>query len=406
MCRARIISQGAWFLSSRRDLSTIKFFKVSCMSMSSNTQDHSIVAKLAPEYIKAIAPYQGGKPISELAREMGLQVEDIVKLASNENPLGISPKADYAIQEALLDIARYPDGNSFALRDAVSHKFNVAPNELVFGNGSNDILELAARAFLTAGCEAIYSQHAFAVYPLVTQATGATGVVVPAKDYGHDLIAMLAAITPNTRIIFVANPNNPTGTLLGKTELFKFLKQVPKSVLVVLDEAYDEYLSADNKSEAITWLSEFNNLIISRTFSKAYGLAGLRVGFGVCHADIADLMNRVRQPFNVNSIAQAAAVASLADGDFVERSYALNQAGMAQLTQSFNKLGLTYIPSFANFVSFAVNNAAKVNQKLLQNGVIVRPIANYGMPEYLRVSVGLFSENARFLEVLNEIINN
>ena len=376
------------------------------MSMSSSHQAHSVVAKLAPEYIKAIAPYQGGKPISELAREMGLQVENIVKLASNENPLGISPKADYAVQEALLDIARYPDGNSFALRDAVSQKFSVAPNQLVFGNGSNDILELAARAFLTAGCETIYSQHAFAVYPLVTQATGATGVVVPAKNYGHDLTAMLAAITPKTRMIFVANPNNPTGTLLGKDELLAFLRQVPKTVLVMLDEAYDEYLSADNKSEAITWLNEFDNLIISRTFSKAYGLAGLRVGFGLCHADIADLMNRVRQPFNVNSIAQAAAVASLADEDFVERSYALNQAGMAQLTQGFNKLGLEYIPSFANFVSFAVKNAAQVNQKLLQNGVIVRPIANYGMPDYLRVSIGLFSENARFLDVLEQILKS
>lgn len=380
------------------------------MSMSSSNLSNSIVATLAPDYIKAIAPYQGGKPISELAREMGLQVEDIVKLASNENPLGISPKADYAIQEAILDIARYPDGNSFALRDAVSTKFNVATNQIVFGNGSNDILELAARAFLTAGSETIYSQHAFAVYPLVTQATGAKGVVVPAKNYGHDLTAMLAVITPKTRMIFLANPNNPTGTLLGKAELLAFLKQVPKSVLVVLDEAYDEYLSATNKSEAIAWLSEFDNLIISRTFSKAYGLAGLRVGFGLCHADIADLMNRVRQPFNVNSIAQAAAVASLADGDFVERSYALNQAGMAQLTQGLNKLGLKYIPSYANFVSFAIKNntqnAAQVNQKLLQNGVIVRPIANYEMPDYLRVSVGLFSENARFLDVLKEIINS
>lgn len=376
------------------------------MSSSSSKLSKSVVATLAPEYIKAIAAYQGGKPISELAREMDLQEQDIVKLASNENPLGISPKADYAIQEAILDIARYPDGNSFALRDAVSKKFNVAHNQIVFGNGSNDILELAARAFLAVGWEAIYSEHAFAVYPLVTQATGATGVVVPAKDYGHDLTAMLVAITPRTRIIFVANPNNPTGTLLAKDELLAFLKLVPKEILVVLDEAYDEYLSVDNKSEAITWLSDFDNLIISRTFSKAYGLAGLRVGFGLCHADIADLMNRVRQPFNVNSIAQAAAVASLADDDFVERSYALNQAGMAQLTQGFNKLGLDYIPSYANFVSFAVKNAVQVNQQLLQNGVIIRPIANYGMPDYLRVSIGLFNENARFLEVLEEILNS
>ncbi|MBA3696845.1 MAG: histidinol-phosphate transaminase [Methylotenera sp.] len=362
--------------------------------------------KLAPDYIRAIAPYQGGKPITELAREMGLEVNSIVKLASNENPLGISPKAEFAIQEALLDIARYPDGNSFALRDAVSKKFNVAPNQIVFGNGSNDILELAARAFLTTECETIYSQHAFAVYPLVTQATGAKGVVIPAKDYGHDLTAMLAAINAKTRIIFVANPNNPTGTLIPKDDLLAFLKQVPKHALVVLDEAYDEYLSAANKSEAIGWLNEFENLIISRTFSKAYGLAGLRVGFGLMHAEVADILNRMRQPFNVNSIAQAAAVASLADEDFVARSYAANQGGMAQLTQGFDTLRLSYIPSYANFISFKVPNAEAVNLKLLENGVIVRPIANYEMPDYLRVSIGLFSENARFLEVLSQILNS
>ncbi len=358
----------------------------------------------APDYIRAIAPYQGGKPISELAREMGLVETEIVKLASNENPLGISPKAQMAIEDAIADISRYPDGNSFALRDAVSKKFNVKSNQIVFGNGSNDILELAARTFLNAGCEAIYSQHAFAVYPLVTQAVGATGVVVPAKNYAHDLDGFLKAITPNTKLIFIANPNNPTGTLLEKDALKAFIYSVPKHVLIVLDEAYDEYLSAEDKSEAISWLAEFDNLIISRTFSKAYGLAGLRIGFGLMHAEVADMLNRVRQPFNVNSIAQVAAVASLADDDFVARSYALNRAGMAQLTQGFQKLGLEYIPSQANFVSFAVKDAANVNQKLLQNGVIVRPIANYDMPGYLRVSVGLFSENSRFLEVLEQIV--
>ncbi|HEY0841755.1 histidinol-phosphate transaminase [Methylotenera sp.] len=358
----------------------------------------------APQHIQKIAPYQGGKPITELAREMNLNVEDIVKLASNENPLGISPKADYAIQEAILDIARYPDGNSFALREAVSNKFSVTPEQIVFGNGSNDILELVARAYLSSDGEVIYSQHAFAVYPLVTQAMGAKGVVVPAKDFGHDLSAMLAAITNKTSLIFIANPNNPTGTLLAKDALYAFLKQVPQHVLVVLDEAYDEYLPAEYKSQAIGWLKEFENLVISRTFSKAYGLAGLRIGFGLCHAQIADMMNRVRQPFNVNSIAQAAAVASLADDDFVERSYALNQAGMAQLKHGFDQLGLTYIPSFANFISVKVGDAAAINQKLLQRGVIVRPVANYEMPEYLRVSIGLFSENAKFLEVLTSII--
>lgn len=358
----------------------------------------------APSYIRSIAPYQGGKPISELAREMGLQEHEIVKLASNENPLGISPKAEDAIQQAILEISRYPDGNSFLLRDAVCKKFNVNANQLVFGNGSNDILELAARAFLVPGAEAIYSQHAFAVYPLVTQAVGAKGVVVPAKDFGHNLTAMLAAITADTKIIFVANPNNPTGTLIPKSELYTFLQKVPQTVLIVLDEAYDEYLSDVDKSEAIAWLAEFENLIISRTFSKAYGLAGLRVGFGLASAAVADMMNRVRQPFNVNSIAQVAATASLFDDEFVERSRALNNAGMAQIIQGLQVLGLSYIPSYANFVSFKVADAGKVYQELLKGGVIVRPVANYEMPDYLRVSIGLFSENQKFLDVLKSIL--
>ncbi len=366
----------------------------------------TLSSNLAPSYISAIAPYQGGRPISEIARQFGIDEADIIKLASNENPLGISPKAQMAIDDALLDIARYPDGNSFALREAVSQKFNVAPMQIVFGNGSNDILELSARAFLQVGDEVIYSQHAFAVYSLVTQAVGATGVVVPAKAFSHDLDGFLKAITPKTRLIFIANPNNPTGTLIDKVSLKAFLKQVPSNVLVVLDEAYDEYLSADNKSEAIAWLAEFDNLIISRTFSKAYGLAGLRVGFGLMHADVADILNRVRQPFNVNSLAQAAAVASLADDDFVAKSYAANQAGMLQLKQGLDNLGLQYIKSYANFISFAIKNAATVNQQLLQHGIIVRPIANYEMPDYLRVSIGLFSENQRFLEALATIVKD
>ncbi len=360
----------------------------------------SDIANLAPAYIRSIAPYQPGKPISDLARDKGLDPSQIVKLASNENPLGVSPNAHMAMMDALDDIARYPDGNSVALRDAVCDKFNVTPNQLVFGNGSNDILELAARAFLAPGDEAVYSQHAFAVYSLVTQAVGATGVVVPAKEFGHDLDAMLEAITPKTRMVFVANPNNPTGTLISKVALKKFLSLVPKRTLVILDEAYDEYLTDELKAESIGWLGAFDNLVISRTFSKAYGLAGLRVGFGVTSSAIADLMNRVRQPFNVNSIAQAAAVASLADDEFVERTRALNQAGMVQITQGLQKLGLTYIPSFGNFVSFKVVDARGVYERLLNQGVIVRPVANYEMPDYLRVSIGLFSENAKFLEAL------
>ncbi len=362
------------------------------------------LSNLAPDYIRAIAPYQGGKPISEIAREYGLNEADIIKLASNENPLGMSPKAEEAIQIALAEVARYPDGNAYDLRQAVSQHYGVTHEQIVFGNGSNDILELCARAFLQVGDEAIYSQHAFAVYPLVTQAVGAKGVVVPAKDYAHDLDGFLKAITEKTRLIFIANPNNPTGALIDKTTLETFLKQVPAHVLVILDEAYDEYLSGADKSEAVGWLAQFENLIISRTFSKAYGLAGLRVGFGLMHAGLADILNRIRQPFNVNLIAQAAAVASIADDDFVAKSYAANQAGMLQLTQGFDRLGLAYIDSYANFVSFAVNNAAQVNQQLLENGIIVRPVANYDMPDYLRVSIGLFSENKRFLEALESIV--
>lgn len=360
---------------------------------------------LSPENIRGIAPYQGGKPIEELARQFGLQVDDIVKLASNENPLGISPKAEMAIQEAILDIARYPDGNGFQLRAAITKKFNVQPQQVVLGNGSNDILELVARAFLTQHDEVIFSQHAFAVYALVTKAIGAQGVAVPAVDYCHDLAGFLKAVTPKTKLIFIANPNNPTGTLIEKSALLDFLSAVPAHVLVVLDEAYDEYLSAEHKSEAVSWLAMFDNLIISRTFSKAYGLAGLRVGFGLCHPTVADLMNRVRQPFNVNSIAQAAAIASLTDDDFVERSYALNQAGMAQMTQGLRALGLEYIPSFGNFVSFKIDNASDVNMALLKQGVIVRPVENYQLPNFLRVSIGLFNENAQFLRVLSAILN-
>ncbi|MGJ8620138.1 MAG: histidinol-phosphate transaminase [Methylophilaceae bacterium] len=364
------------------------------------------MSNLAPDYIRAIAPYQGGKPISEIARAFGINEKDIVKLASNENPLGISPKAQLAIEEASADIARYPDGNAFMLREAVRQKFNVASEQIVFGNGSNDILELCARAFLQQGDEVIFSQHAFAVYSLVTQAVGAKGVVVPAKAFAHDLDGFIKAVTDKTRLIFIANPNNPTGTLIDKLILQAFLQKVPKNILVVLDEAYDEYLSTDDKSEAIDWLGKYSNLIISRTFSKAYGLAGLRVGFGLMQAEIADILNRVRQPFNVNSIAQAAATASLADDDFVARSYAANQAGMLQLTQGFDQLGLNYIGSYANFISFKIKNANTVNQKLLESGIIVRPVANYEMPDYLRVSIGLFSENQRFLEVLATILKN
>lgn len=362
------------------------------------------IAGLAPDYIRAISPYQPGKPISELAREMGIAEAGIVKLASNENPLGMSLRAREAVNAALAGLERYPDGNGFALKAALSARWGVSPNQLVLGNGSNDILELAARAFLAPGRSAVYAQHAFAVYPLAIKAVGAQGIEVPAKDFGHDLDAMAAAIRPDTRVVFIANPNNPTGTFVPGDGLEAFLGRVPADVLVVLDEAYTEYLSPAQRYDSIAWLARFPNLLVSRTFSKAYGLAGLRVGYGVGHPDVVDLMNRVRQPFNVSSVALAAAEAALGDDEFLARSAEINARGMAQITEGLAGMGLEWIPSAGNFVTFKVPAAAAVNTALLRQGVIVRPIAGYGMPDWLRVSIGLPEENARFLQALKQAL--
>ena len=361
---------------------------------------------LAPRYIKSIAPYQPGKPISELAREMGLAEGDIVKLASNENPLGVSPLAREAMARALPDLARYPDGNGFELKQSLSRRFGVSTDCMVLGNGSNDVLELAARAFLAAGDKAVYSQHAFAVYPLATQAAGAIGIEVPARDFGHDVDAMARAIDDRTRIVFIANPNNPTGTLLGAEALYAFLRAVPQRVAVVLDEAYNEYLAESLRSDSIGWLREFPNLILTRTFSKAYGLAGLRVGYAFAHPEVADLMNRVRQPFNVNNLALAGAAAAIHDAAFVRESFELNAAGMAQIVEGLRRLKLAFIPSSGNFLAFECGDGAAVFRQLLRRGVIVRPVGGYGMPRHLRVSIGLASENARFLEALAESLGD
>jgi histidinol-phosphate aminotransferase len=358
------------------------------------------ICDLAPGYVRAIAPYQPGKPISELAREMGMDEARIIKLASNENPRGVSPLARRAIEAALPELARYPDGNGFELKQALSRRLGVPPERIVLGNGSNDVLEMAARAFLAPGLSAVYSQHAFAVYPLAVQAAGATGIEVPAKDYGHDLAAMRRAVTPGTRLVFIANPNNPTGTLAPARELEAFLAGQPGEVLVVLDEAYNEYLLPEHQSDSIGWLKRFPNLVVTRTFSKVYGLAGLRVGYALAAAGVADLMNRVRQPFNVNNVALAAAAAALEDIAFVRESFELNRSGMRQLTDGFKRLAIEFIPSHGNFVSFRVRDAGGTYQKLLRAGVIVRPVASYGMPQHLRVTIGLESENARFLAAL------
>lgn len=360
------------------------------------------VCDLAPGYIRGIAPYQPGKPISELTRELGLT--DVVKLASNENPLGPSPRALAAIDAALPELARYPDGNGFELKAALAGRHGIAASQVVLGNGSNDVLEMVARAFLSPGLGGVYAQHAFAVYPLAVQAVGARGIEVPAREFGHDLEAMAEAVDEDTRVVFVANPNNPTGTVVPPGQVRDFLRRLPRSVVAVLDEAYHEYLPDNLRANTPAWLAEFPNLVITRTFSKAYGLAALRVGYALASPAVADLLNRVRQPFNVNALGQVAAAAALEDHDYVARSVALNRAGMVQLTAGLIEAGLAFIPSYGNFICVKVPDAQASFRKLLAQGVIVRPVAGYGLPDYLRVSVGLERENARFLEALRRVL--
>lgn len=359
---------------------------------------------LANQGVQKLSPYQTGKPIDELKRELGL--DDIIKLASNENPLGCSPLAMQAIQAEMSQIGRYPDGNGFNLKHAIQQKFGFDINRMTLGNGSNDILELVARAFIAQGQTAVYSQHAFAVYPLAVQAVGGVGIEVPAQNFAHDLEAMAAAITANTKVVFIANPNNPTGTWFSRRVFESFMAQVPESVLVVLDEAYVEYATDSHFMNGFDYVDKYPNLLVSRTFSKAYGLASLRVGYAIASPDVTNILNRVRQPFNVNSFALAAAAASLQDDEFVAQSRALNSAGMIQLEAGLSALGLSYIPSKANFIAFDTGRPClPLFNALLQQGVIVRPVANYGMPSYLRVSIGLESENARFLAALKQVLN-
>lgn len=361
-----------------------------------------------PDYVRAIAPYQGGKPISEVAREFGLDEARIVKLASNENPLGIPESAKRAMTAAMADLARYPDSNGFDLKAAISAKFGVPAEWITLGNGSNDILELAARSLVSSGQSVVYSQYSFAVYPLATQAIGARAIVVAAKDFGHDLPAMRAAITDDTRLVFVANPNNPTGTFIDGEQIAAFIRSVPPHVVIVLDEAYTEYLSPSQRYDAFAWVAQHPNLIVSRSFSKAYGLAGLRIGFGIAQLGLTDLMNRLRQPFNVNSLAQAAAIAALQDEAFLKKSAEINSQGYLQLTAAFDQMGISYVPSVGNFVLFRAgdeeNAGAKVNLALLKQGIIVRPVANYGLPQWLRVSIGLPEENEAFLVALKSVL--
>jgi len=350
------------------------------------------------ESILGLSPYQGGKPIEELARELGLS--KISKLASNENPLGVSKKVQKAINDSLSNINRYPDGNCFELKKAIAKKYDVSSDMISLGNGSNELLELVARVFVSKQTdEVIFSQYAFVVYPLVTQALGATAVVSPANDFGHDLDSMLSLISDQTKLIFIANPNNPTGTLLSDDKVYNFLKQAPSNIPVVLDQAYFEYLNIDD--QAISWLNEFENLVVSRTFSKAYGLAGLRVGYTICSTLIADYINRVREPFNVNHTAQMAAIAALSDDEYLADSVKMNSHGYHQLTKGFKSLNLNYIPSYANFVAVEFRDAMNIYNTLLKEGVIVRPVE---MSNYLRISIGTPAENEHLLKALERVL--
>jgi histidinol-phosphate aminotransferase len=362
---------------------------------------------LAVDNVRSLSPYVPGKPIEELQRELGLT--DIIKLASNENPFGPSPRALEAMRNALADAWLYPDGSGHVLKSKLAAKLGVAPNQITLGNGSNDVLVLLAEAFLKPGLQAIYSQYAFAVYPIAVQAAGATGVVTPAlaadssMPLGHDLAAMARAITPDTRLIFIANPNNPTGTWVPATELKDFVAAAPAHALVVLDEAYFEY-AFDGKQggqgvqDGVAWLAEFPNLVVVRTFSKAYGLAGVRIGYAISHPSVADMLNRVRQAFNVTAVGLAGAAAALDDMAHVEKAVAVAVRERERVSARLRGLGTPVLPSAGNFL--LLHAGADARQKfegLLRRGIIVRPVGNYQLPEHLRVTLGTVEQNDRFL---------
>lgn len=376
----------------------------------------SAVLDHAQAGIRALQPYQPGKPVETLERELG--IARALKLASNENPLGPSPRAIEAIRAAAASQHVYPDGAGFALRTALAETLGVDARGITLGNGSNELLELIARVWLAPGRRAVFSAHAFAVYPLVTQACGAEGVAVPAlpaddarQPYGHDLAAIARALDARTRVVFLANPNNPTGTWFDATALDSFLAQVPSDVVVVLDEAYCEYVTEPTYPDGVARLPRWPNLIVTRTFSKIYGLAGLRLGYAVSSPEIADLLNRARQPFNVNALAQVAGLAALADTEHVARSVAVNRDGLRAVTDALQARGHRVLPSVGNFVAFHVArggdavSASAVYDGLLREGVIVRPVENYGLPGFLRVTVATADENAAFLAALDRVMD-
>ncbi len=353
-------------------------------------------------WILDLTPYPPGKPIEEVEREYG--VRDSVKLASNENSLGPSPKAIEAMRAAAADVHYYPDGGAFYLRRALAERLGVPDDWLMFGNGSNELIELLVRAFVFEHDEAVVAEHAFVIYRMAVQAQGGRTPTVAARDYGHDLEAMAAAITPATRVVFLANPNNPTGTVFLAEEWRRFLEAIPPRVLVVMDEAYAEYVTDAEYPDSIAAARAGRPVVVLRTFSKIYGLAGLRIGYAVASPEILDVMNRLRAPFNVNLLAQRAALAALDDSSHLERTREMNAAGMRLLSEGLSALGVGFVPSSANFLLVRVGDVDAVNEGLLRRGVIVRPVGVYGLPEHVRVTIGSAEENQRFLEALAAVL--
>lgn len=359
--------------------------------------------QLALAGVRELVPYVPGKPVEALQREMG--ITEVVKLASNENPLGTGEQVAAAIAAALPELTRYPDGSGHALKTALAARLGVPATQITLGNGSSEVLELVTRTFVGPEHEVVFSQHAFALYPLLTQAVGARARVAPARDYGHDLEAMRALVGERTQLVFVANPNNPTGTMLDGDELEAFIAGLPEHVLCVLDEAYFEFVPPARRMDSMRWPERYPRLIVARTFSKAYGLAGLRIGYGVSSPEVADLLNRVRQPFNCNLLALTAAEAALGDADYLAQTVRVNNQGMRQLTEAFARLGLAWIPSVGNFVSVDMARPAlPVYEALLRKGVIVRPVGNYELPTHLRVSIGNERENRLFIQALEQVL--
>ncbi|MBL4584462.1 MAG: histidinol-phosphate transaminase [Pseudomonadales bacterium] len=361
--------------------------------------------KLGLPGIQGLRPYQAGKPIDELKREMG--ITKVIKLASNENPIGPGSKSLDAIKQVLAELALYPDGSGFALKQKLVEKFALKADEITLGNGSSEIFTLLLRCYVSDQNEVVYSQHGFALYSILTRSVGATPVVIPAINRGHDLDAMVAAINDKTALVFIANPNNPTGTYLSKAAIKGFMEKVPEHVIVVLDEAYAEYVEQEDYANGLELVGQYKNLVVTRTFSKAYGLAALRIGYGVSNTQVADMMNRVREPFNVNSLALVAAEAALDDDAHLEKSRRCNREGIQQLVEGFNKMGLEYIPTVGNFISVNVGrDATDVYQDLLKHGMIVRPIGgDYELPKFLRVTIGLPEQNKAFLDALAKVLS-